>query len=476
MKFDGFIGSSYQALSATLDSQRCINLYPELDPTGKNVIALFGRPGKSLFGTVGTGPIRGGIAYGSGLYVVSGTSLYSVDSSGNGTLLGTIAGTDRIDIDVNATQAFISAGSAGYILTLATNVLTAIADPDFPGSVQGKFIDDYIAFVPGNNGRFYITALNDASSIDPLDFASAEGAPDTTIGIQVNRREVWLFGTASTEVWWNSGASDFPFERVSGGFIEHGCASADTITKIDDTLFWLAANKSGGGYVVKSEGYAVARISSPAVENAIASYSTIQDATAYTYTFNEHLFYVLNFPAGGTSWVYDAKTGFWFEQQYRNTTTAAAECDRGTVSMVLNDGSKYKTIVGDRTNGNLYLLDNGTYTDNGDPVLRLRASRHIFSERHRITHSKFQVEFEPGVGIATGQGSDPQAIMRYSDDGGFTWRTERWADIGAQGSYGIVAKWRRLGISRDRVYEVSVTDPVKVVMVDASIEIQEHGE
>jgi hypothetical protein len=75
------------------------------------------------------------------------------------------------------------------------------------------------------------------------------------------------------------------------------------------------------------------------------------------------------------------------------------------------------------------------------------------------------VVFEPGVGLATGQGADPQAMLRWSNDGGATWSNENWRSIGKGGEYRARAIWRSLGRARDRVYELTVTDPVKRVIV-----------
>jgi hypothetical protein len=73
--------------------------------------------------------------------------------------------------------------------------------------------------------------------------------------------------------------------------------------------------------------------------------------------------------------------------------------------------------------------------------------------------------------IAT-QGADPQVMLRWSDDGGHTWSSEHWASMGKIGQYYKRVIWRRLGMTvklRDRVYEVSGTDPVKIAIMGAEL-------
>ena len=65
-------------------------------------------------------------------------------------------------------------------------------------------------------------------------------------------------------------------------------------------------------------------------------------------------------------------------------------------------------------------------------------------------------------------------MMRWSDDGGHTWSNERFASLGGDGEYGKRVFWRRLGMTmklRDRVYEVSGSDPVKVAILGAELQM-----
>jgi hypothetical protein len=243
--------------------------------------------------------------------------------------------------------------------------------------------------------------------------------------------------------------------------MEVGCAAPHSVAKADNSVIWLTRDDRGQGYVVRANGYTPQKISTPAIEYQISQYSDISDAFAYAYQQDGHLFYVLQFPTGDATWVYDFSTGFWHER---------ANYSGGVYSRHNSNSYSYyrgRHIVGDVATGNLYELDMDTYTNAGEVIRRLRRTQHLYDERKRVFWHELEVELESGVGLEQGQGVDPQAMLRWSNDGGYTWSNEHWASMGKQGEYGKRVIWRRLGSSRDRVFELVITDPVKCVIVDA---------
>ena len=302
-----------------------------------------------------------------------------------------------------------------------------------------------------------------------MDFASAEGAPDQLVSVNVDHREAWLFGSSTIEVWYNAGTADFPLQRIQGAFNELGCAAIYSIAKLDNTLFWLGADARGRGVVYRANGYQGERVSTHAIEFAIQSYSTISDAVAYSYQQEGHKFYVLTFPTAGATWVYDTITGAWHER----ASLINGQFDRHRSNCQMNFNNQ--TIVGDYENGNIYAFDLNVYADNDQPQKWLRSWRALPSGQNnlrRTAHHTLQLDCESGIGINDGQGSNPQAMLRWSDDGGHTWSREHWTSLGAIGRYQQRVFWRRLGMTqklRDRVYEVSGTDPTKIVIMGAEL-------
>ena len=467
------LGSSYVVRSVNAADARMVNLFPEIIAEGGKEPAYLQRcPGLQFLASVGVGPIRGVWAFSnnaSDAFVVSGNSLYKINTSYSATLLGTIAGSGPVSMADNGTQLFIAANGPSYIYNNTTNAFSQITDPDFPGAVSVGFLDGYFVFNEPNSQKIWITSLLDGLSVDPLDFASAEGSPDGVVGLISDHREVWVFGTNSVEVWYDAGTQDFPLQRIQGAFNEIGCVSAYTLAKMDNGIFWLGADARGRGIVYRANGYTGQRISTHAVEWHIQQYGDISDALAYTYQQDGHSFYVLIFPSANTTWVYDVATQAWHERA--GFSNGSFTRHRSNCQMSFNN----EIIVGDYENGNLYAFDMETYADNGQIQKWLRTWRALPSGQNnlrRTTHHSLQIDLETGVGLNLGQGSDPEVMLRWSDDGGHTWSNYHTSPVGKIGQYYHRTFFRRLGMTlklRDRVYELSMTDPVKTAIMGAEL-------
>ena len=495
------LGAAYVARSVNAADNRMVNMFPETVPEGGKETGFLSRaPGLRLLSEVGTGPVRGLWYHNSNLYVVSGTQMFRVSANYNITLLGTVAGTGPVSMVDNGTQIFVAAGANGYIYNTTTTVFGAITDPDFEGALQVGFLDGYFVYIQPNSQSVWVTTLYDGTSIDPLDFASAEGSPDNLVGMIVDHREVWLFGETSVEVWYNAGDPDFPLARIQGAFNEIGCAATYSIAKMDNSIFWLGAGTRGRGVVYRANGYAAQRVSNHAVEWQIQSYGDISNAVAYTYQQDGHFFYVLTFPTVGKTWVFDSSTNSWHERA--GFLDGLFVQQRPICQAAFNN----EVVVGDYQNGKLYAYDLDVYSDNGATQKWLRSWRAISpgdNDLKRTAHHSLQLDCEAGVGVAgsavyvtlltegedaidTESGldllvfddpgassADPQVMLRWSDDGGHTWSNEHWRHIGKIGEYGRRVIWRRLGMTtklRDRVYEVSGTDDVKIIIIGAHLE------
>ena len=467
------LGQAYELRSPNAADNRMINLYPEAIPNeGQTAGWLQRAPGLRLLATIGNGPIRGlwdFQADAGTAFVVSGDRLYKINSSYTATYIGTIAGTGPVSIADNGTQVFFAANGPSYIYNNTTNAFQQITDPDFPGAVTVAYLDGYFVFNEPNSQKVWVTSLLDGLSVDPLDFASAEGAPDLLSSLVVTNREVWLFGTNSIEVWYDAGTPDFPLARIQGASNELGCAAPYSVAKLDNSVFWLGADARGNGVVYRSNGYTGVRASNHALEWQIQGYGDISDAVAYTYQQDGHFFYVLSFPTAGKTWVYDVTTQSWHERA--GWSNGQFTRHRSNCQMNFNQ----EIIVGDYENGNIYAFDMDVYTDNGAIQKWLRTWRALppnANNLKRTAQHSLQLNCETGVGLNSGQGSDPEVMMRWSDDGGHTWSSEHWTKMGKIGVYGYRAFWRRLGMTlklRDRVYEVSGTDPVKIAIVGAEL-------
>lgn len=461
-----FVGPSYRARSGNLSAQSCVNLYLEKNElTGK--FCLIGTPGKRRLTTLGgTGGCRASYVPAKGdAIVVQGNSVFRVHTDWTSTFVGLLStSSGPVSITDNGTAAVLVDGPFGYILTLATNTIAMISDPAFYGADKVGYLDNYFVFNKPNTQEFYITLLG-TTNFNALDFASAEGAPDNLVSLIVDHRELWLFGSTSTEIFTNTGAADFPIERLSGAFLEHGCAAAHSVAKMDNTVFWLGADDRGSGIIWRAQGYTPARVSTHAMEFAIASYARIDDAVAYTYQQEGHSFYVLNFPTANKTWAFDAASNEWGERSYFDAS-GMTNRDRSNCHMFFNGTH----VIGDWNDGRLYALDLDYQFDDTDLIQAIRAAQTISNGGNMQFFHAFQIEMEEGFGLQTGQGTDPQAMLDWSDDGGHTWSNKVYKSMGKVGQYRRRVRWTRLGRAYDRIYRVTITDPVKRVIIGALLE------
>lgn len=456
------VGQHEKAKSNDISAQRCINLYPVQSYAGRSRAALIGTPGLLLWVTIGSGPCRGMIAIDGYLYVVSGASLYRVDIYGTSTLLGTVAGTGMVSMAWNGTQLMIVNGAQGYIWNQTAGTFAQITDPDFPGAEHVVFLDGYFIFNKPGTGSYMITAINDGTNIDALDIATAESNPDKIMAIGIAGEKLVLVGEYSTEIKYNSENSAFPFEKVRGTASQLGCAAKRSLVAVDDALIWLSRAVTGGRHVVMMRGYGVSPISTVAIDREIGAYAVVDDAIASVNSVDGNIFYDLTFPTENVTWSYNIRTKMWNQKSTQLVGRHRAQCSAYFAGY---------QMTGDYVNGNVYKLDANTYTDNGVDIIAVRDSQPLYSMGRRISVKGLFIDIEAGVGLNTGQGSDPKLMLAVSKDGGYTFDNEKHLSIGRIGEYAYLARRYNLGESREWVFRVSISDPVKRVILGAYADV-----
>jgi hypothetical protein len=466
--------------SSELLAHERINLYPQLEsPGSKNIASLVGTPGLTLFATSGGSPIRGMYRTTTGrMFVVGGTTLDEFDADGTKTNRGTIVkgwrDADSIInmVDDGVTMVIVTGGFV-YSYVLATNTLAAIAsintirsDNSYTAAEFIDWQDGYFIISFPNAQTYYISA--DGTTWNTTNSYDADAFPDNIQAHVSHLDKLWFFKEDNTEIHYNSGNADFPFELAQGAEFQIGIEAPHSLTKIGNSLFFLGRGKVGKGAAFMTQGYNPIRITDPNMEHIFQSFSDISDANGYAYQQEGHVFYELNFPTADQTWVYDITTKMWHRRGYLNNATNALERQRGRVYCHFNG----KDYVGDYETGQIFELDLDTYTDNGQEIQRTWTSPNISQNEAKLFHSSFEAVFKKGVGLESGQGSDPQAMLQWSDNGGRTQSNEYWRDIGEGGNYGKRALWHRLGYSRNRVYRVMVSDPVETILIDAYVQVE----
>lgn len=451
--------------SPQVTAQRRINVYLEPRPDGeRGRFSIHQRPGLVYWTDFGTTPVRGMHEIGDLLYVVHRDKLYEVNNAKQVTELGildTFSG--QVSMSDNGTQLIVVDGQSGYIYNIDTASFQKITDTDFVTADTVVFQGGRFIVNRNGTGQFYISDSYDGTSWDALNFATAETFPDDLVAVWEDQGELVLFGEKSMEVWANVGALDFPYQRVDGAVIEWGLAARWSLSKVGNTTCWLGKNRNGETQVMRLEGYRPVPISTPEVEYAIQGYASVISASALSYHSAGHTFYQLNFPGPGVSWVYDATSGQWSEFQ----TGATGARHRAAL------GVQYinRTIVSDYTTGNLYEMDAEALDDAGVAFVKEIQSRHLFDEEH-ISVGRLWADMETGVGLATGQGSNPQVMLQVSKDGGQTWGPERWTGLGAIGEFAARPIWRTLGRAYDWTFRLRVSDPVQFSLAGAWVDAE----
>lgn len=457
-----FAVSSYTHRSLPISAQRLINLFPEAQPeTAKARLPLLPAPGLRQLQDLGAGPVRGMHVMGGALYVVAGTNVWLLGTTGSPSFIGSIVNGGSVSLDSNGEKLCIVVPETyqAWVVDRAAGTLTQITDADFPGARAVTVIDGYYVFSKPNSNEFFLSAINDPFSFNALDFASAEGAPDNLIAPVRVGRDLWLFGEGSIEVWSNVGATDFPFLRVSGGFIARGSAAPFSIATRMGAATWLGNDR----VVYSASGIQPQRISTHGIEQAIAGYERVDDAVAWVYESEGHAFYVLSFPNAGDTWVFDFATGLWHERESEGRRIWRAGTGAAFAGGI---------AAGDAFDGRVWLLD-PTHAWEGDAqIIRVATGTAFHSEGRKVAISRLAAEFEAGVGLGTGQGSDPKVWLRWSNDGGRTYSNDAEAHIGKQGEYRRRVEWRRLGQARERVFQIQWSDPVYTTLMAVNVDAE----
>lgn len=457
-------GPAYKSRALPISAQVTKGLFPEVNEQGKAFVSLVSYPGLSPWATL-SGENRGLHVMNGVLYAVNGTTLYSVDSSGSETSIGTIAGKSRCDFANNGTQLVIVTGGPAYVYTVADG-LSEITDPDLVNPTTVGYLNSQFIFDQNNgtNGEFVSSAVGDGTDVSALDFAQAESHPDDILRIVINNQLVHFFGSSVMEPWYNSGVGRPPFDRVQGGVKPYGLMGKDAVAPLNEFIYFVDNNRIPR----VMSGLAVQSIGSNPLHKEWSGYETVDDAVAFAYTLDNQDFFHVTFPTADRTWIYHVASGSWCELGY-----GTDPCKHRAISYAHVYG---KHIAADHTNGKLYQIDFDTFTDNGELIQRKRTTATIHGGLYEapgqeLFFEKVCFDFQTGEGLTTGQGSDPQVMIRYSDDRGRTWSAEDWHPLGEGGDYLKRVELYQQGSAYERIYEISFTDPVRFTLMGGQADI-----
>ena len=477
MRYPNFCSSGGPSQSPITNPERLVNLYVEYpsSPGARVQQVLYPTPGVTSFVSVTESPIRGIFAQEGRCWFVAGNQLYELFEAGTATARGDVGVTnDPVCFTTNGAgggELFLTTGGLGYTYNLATNTLTLVQQ----GVTQCAMIDGYFLALNPTTSTLYLSDLNDGLTWDPTQFTQRSAASDPWRAMQVTYKEIWLMGEQTSEVWYNPGTFPFPFAPIPGALMYQGIAAPATLKRLAGAMMWVAQNEEGDRTVQRAgaSGYDPQKVSSDALDTAMKAYPTVSDAYALTYQEEGHDFYILSFPQGRESWGFDGVTGQWHERG--SWDPGGGRYDAWRASCHARAFNRH--FVGDRESSAVFTMSNTVFTDfDGTGVRRVRRApaltlpnmAHEFLRIHAL-----EVIVDPGVGLATGQGSDPQMMCRISRDGGKSFGSLRQTTMGAVGNHETRVKFRRLGRARNGKFvpEIIVSDPVGVRITDGLVEV-----
>lgn len=439
-----FVGPSYTLAVRQASAQRSVNLYLQtMETPSKAAYILRQVPGLTSLAPLGAA-IRGAICAANRSFFVAGSTLYEVSGStatSRGTLL---TSSGEVGMAWGTTQLVITDGPNGYVFTLASNAFAQITDSEFPGSDRVEYLGGYFILKSPDTQQFLLTAIDDAATIDALDYASAESSPDDIVAHIVSNQRLYLLGEKTAEVWFLAGGVDFPMARSSGETVDVGCIAKWSVRRLDLGFAFIGQDENGSGMVYRVAGGPPSRISTTAVEEALQSSTDLAAATAWVYQDHGQTFYCINAPGLGSTWVYEVSTNAWHERADINGLGQFVQ-HRAT-HHIYNGGH----LVG-ASDGVVYSMSRGVTTFDGDPIVCERTSpNEATPSRDVVQYSEFVLDCQTGEAAS----GTPMVELSWSNDGGATFGNPVTRSAGALGNRYQRLVWRMLGRAIDRVWRV----------------------
>jgi hypothetical protein len=350
--------------------------------------------------------------------------------------------------------------TGGGLVGAKVNLMTITG---FLSADRVDYLDTFLLFNQPNTRNFYST-LSNVITIDPTYLASKTSYPDNIQTLMVVHREIWILGAQkATELWYDAGGTQFPFQIEPGVYIEQGCVAKASVARHDVEIYWLGINADGKATVFMGANYLANPISTFAIADEISKYAVISDAIGMIYQQLDHVFYVLTFPTANKTWVFDRTEKLWHERVWTDTQ---GQENRIRPNFLI---AAYGMIIaGDWQTGDLYQYDLNNNTDNGQPIVRTRGFPHYQNMAKRNSYSRFTLDMECGTALD----GDYTISMRYSYDKGKTWKATQTQSLGAQGEYLVWPTWAgSQGLTRDMLYEVSWSSPVNTALNGAYVNV-----
>ena len=456
------VGGHYKSKTLIVDAQECINLFPVVGQSGGRVASLHPVPGlKEWTNTTEESSVREIFRFSSTkLYAVIGIKVFSITAGG---VFAEIPGTlnnnsGRVQIVSNGTQVLILDLTDGRGYVIEDDILTEIADADFPISSSLTYQDGYAIVGEKGTKRFCISTIDvdsvaaysasDFTRWDTLESELAEGLNSSLLAIVSDHDELWTMGSDKIGFYYDSENPDFPFTKTQHPFQEVGLGAVASIVQLDNSLFWL----DDWNNIRRADGYTPVIISTPEISSHLEGFGDTSSALAFGHRYKGQSFYCITFPIANVTYCYDVSTKIW---HLRSTGILGGRWKANCYAFF-----NRKHLFGDYQAGKIYELDDTLFED-----AAVRTVRYTDSQRRRVRYNRLELHILTGVGNNVAPGDDPKIMMSFSDNDGATWSREKFGLLGKLGKNKTRVFWTKIGRSRGRVFRFRITDPVNRILV-----------
>jgi hypothetical protein len=484
-----FVGQQAVSRSVIVNNQATVNFMQAVKGQGaKAPVVLESAPGLVSLAALGDGPIRTGQmvaskirvgALANELYGVYGTKLMAQTTSSGNITIGTLnANPGRVRIARGRNYVALVDGADGYYFNGTT--FGQITDLDFPGNTGAGsptfilYLDGFFIVNDALTDNFYISGLENPTVWNALDFEAASVAPDNALAIAESNSLLWIFGDETAQAYYNSGNADFPYTIVLNATQEVGVLAPQSMASSDEGIFYLATTPEGGRFVYQIKGQSGRVVTQDEQEDFLST--VIDPTTAYGFIYKQagKSFYVLQLGATegtnartSSTLLYNIKAQAWETRELIDGTAWRA----GGHGILDN-----RNIVGSRLQGLNLELDLNEYQDAGQVMIRRRRCQLIHQNNQLMDFWSLIVDVQGGVGTMVAAGANPQLKMRYSDDGGQTWSNWQIEEVGLIGQTMKRCQWDQLGIGRNRVFEIELSEAVNLTITGAYVEVSMLGD
>jgi hypothetical protein len=397
------------------------------------------------------------------LITVVDDRVYSVDVNLQVRLIGQLL-TNSGDVYIaenNANQIAICDQQNIYIFNTATNAFSLITTDFTPSYVA--FQDTRFVAGVANSASWRLSGNNDGTSwpFDAAHVGAFQTKPDNvvaTLPIPGKSNLLFVMGENVTEMWFDVGAPNFPYQKNTSFNIDYGCVNAATIAYLDEVIVWLAQNENSGPVLMVSTGGDPQKISNDGIDFQLASLKNPEDSYGFLFRQDGHLIYQITFHSDNLTYAFDFNTKKFF-----SITDAQMNYHLAKRIVFFNNTYYFISFV----DGNLYEFSTKYTTGNGNELPRIRiCPTTILPGLRRFIVNNLTFNIEQGI-----DNNVRSVDVSASYDGGYTFGSAYRYNLFQQSHFANTLDMYQLGCTNKFTPQFRFWSNGRFVIGDGSLEV-----